>query len=54
MPKGRLCNRGESGSEKRAKLQRHIVNEPICRLSTRVLAISDRYQKTVPVPIRDQ
>jgi len=27
MPKGRLWDRGESGSERRAKPQRHVVNE---------------------------
>jgi hypothetical protein len=32
MPKGWLCDRGESGSERKAKPPRHVVNELARRL----------------------
>jgi hypothetical protein len=45
VPKGWPYNKGGSGSEKRAELQRHVVNELTCCLCVSVLAISNRCQK---------
>jgi hypothetical protein len=38
MPKGWLCDRGESGSERRAKPRRHVVSSA-CLLSICVVVI---------------
>jgi len=41
MVKGWLCDKGESGSERRAKSQRHVVNELACYLSVYVVLVYD-------------
>jgi hypothetical protein len=55
MVKGSLCDKGESGSERRAKSQRHVVNELACYLSVYVVLVydvSDRL-KIIAQPVKE-